>query len=83
MQTHKSSCLAGPKARIRAWWFSQDRSPLPEVLPPSFESAPEEPEFRADLVARVRRQIAAGNYGTEEQWDIALERLMRHLDQMG
>jgi hypothetical protein len=48
------------------------------------EFAPEDsPDFRADLVARIRRQIAEGTYGTQEQWEIALDRLMRYLDEAG
>lgn len=36
-------------------------------------------EFRADLVARVRRQIADGVYETEEKWEAALDRLAEEL----
>ena len=32
-------------------------------------------EIRHDLVARVRRQIAAGTYETPEKWQEALDRL--------
>jgi hypothetical protein len=35
--------------------------------------------IRADLVARVRREIAAGTYETPEKWEAALERLLRRL----
>src|SRR4051812_6268831 len=85
MQTHKSSRLTGPSRRTRAWWHTHNRSPRPEVVSPLPETAlpDDDQEFRADLVAQVRRQIADGTYGTEEQWEIALERLLRHLDQMG
>jgi len=84
MQTHKSSRLTGPNPRTRAWWHTHDHSPRSEPLSPLPEvAAPDDdPGFRTDLVARVRRQIADGVYGTEEQWEIALERLLRHLDQM-
>jgi hypothetical protein len=40
-----------------------------------------DPEVRADLVARVRREIAAGTYETPEKWDLALERLLRRLEE--
>ena len=33
------------------------------------------PEFRTELVDRVRRAIAAGTYDTPERWDAALDRL--------
>ena len=37
------------------------------------------PEIRADLVARVKREIAAGTYETPERIDIAVERLLEDL----
>jgi hypothetical protein len=36
--------------------------------------------IRAELVERVRREIAAGLYDTPEKWAIALERLLQRLD---
>jgi negative regulator of flagellin synthesis FlgM len=36
--------------------------------------------IRQDLVSRVRREIAAGTYDTEEKFDLALDRL---LDEIG
>jgi negative regulator of flagellin synthesis FlgM len=38
------------------------------------------PDIRSDLVARIRAEIAAGTYETEEKLEIALERL---LDEIG
>ncbi|HOA53174.1 MAG TPA: flagellar biosynthesis anti-sigma factor FlgM [Thermogutta sp.] len=38
------------------------------------------PDIRADLVARIRAEIAAGTYETEEKLQVALERL---LDEIG
>ncbi len=38
-----------------------------------------DPPIRADLVARVRREIEAGTYETPEKWEQALERLRRRL----
>jgi hypothetical protein len=40
---------------------------------------PETEEFRHDLVARVRRQIADGVYDTPEKWEAALDRLAEEL----
>lgn len=37
-------------------------------------------EFRHDLVARIRRQIADGVYDTPDKWHAALERLAEDLD---
>lgn len=35
---------------------------------------------RADLVERVRREIANGTYETPEKWDVALDRLLDRLE---
>ena len=37
------------------------------------------PDIREDLVARVRSEIANGNYDTPERMDVALERLLDEL----
>jgi hypothetical protein len=45
-------------------------------------NAAEEPDteqFRHDLVARIRRQIADGVYDTPDKWQAALERLIEEL----
>jgi negative regulator of flagellin synthesis FlgM len=42
--------------------------------------SPEEPLFRAALVERIRREIAAGTYETPEKWEIALDRLLERLE---
>jgi hypothetical protein len=36
--------------------------------------------MRLDLVARVRAEIAAGVYDTQEKWEIALDRLLARLE---
>jgi hypothetical protein len=48
------------------------------------EGKPQRPEadtseVRQDLVDRVRAEIAAGTYDTEEKWEAALDRLGRRL----
>lgn len=70
MHIHSSSCLAGPVSCARPWWRG---------LAPADEARPQDddPTFRADLVARIRRQIAEGTYGTDEQLEQALERLLK------
>lgn len=40
---------------------------------------PETEEFRHDLVARIRRQIADGVYDTPGKWQAALERLIEEM----
>jgi hypothetical protein len=39
--------------------------------------------FRASLVEEVRRDIAAGTYDTPEKWEIAVERLLKRLEDPG
>lgn len=46
---------------------------------PSRESAV--PSLRWDLVVRVRQEIQAGTYETNEKWEIALSRLQDELEQ--
>ncbi len=43
-------------------------------------SVASEPTIRHELVARVRREIAAGTYDTPEKFDIAMERLLARLE---
>jgi hypothetical protein len=65
MYRYGPTCLRGPLAQRCAGWLA---------LPP-----PETDAIRADLVERVRREIAAGTYDTPAKWDAALERLAEQL----
>jgi hypothetical protein len=74
MYRHGPTCLQGPVSRARRWW----------VYPTAAETAPENAgprprtdsqEIRADLVARVRLELAAGTYDTPQRWEAALDRL--------
>ena len=69
MHTHNPSCLAGPLTQTREWWRTVDETAKEKEAP-----------FRAALVERVRREIAAGTYDTEEKWEIALDRLLLRLE---
>jgi hypothetical protein len=66
MHTHGPSCLDGPVSGTRSWWKRQD-------------AGGDKTGFRADLVARVRQEIAAGTYETPEKWQAALHRLLEKL----
>jgi hypothetical protein len=70
MNRHGSRCLEGPISADRAWWAN--------LLPTPGETSCDEP--RIDLINRVRSEIDAGTYETEEKWSFALEQLLRHLD---
>jgi hypothetical protein len=91
MQHHGPNGIAGPVRGTRGWWqrLGQRDAP-PEHAPPH---APPEPKLRgkrrkrssesgirADLVARVRAEIAAGTYDTPEKWDAALDALLERLE---
>jgi hypothetical protein len=66
MHNHGPNCLEGPISRGRRCWARPKRSPA-------------EAAIRHDLVARVRREIAAGTYDTPEKWEAALDRLCDRL----
>ncbi len=69
MYRHMPICPQRPVCHNRLYWL--------------FTAPPEEAEtkeFRHDLVARIRRQIADGVYETPEKWQAALERLAEELD---
>jgi hypothetical protein len=68
MFRHGPSPLSGPSGRRRTRWNDN---------PPPSDDRP----IRADLVARVRREIAEGSYDTPEKFDVALERLLRRLEE--
>ncbi len=67
MFQHGATCLKGPRSRKRTQW----RRPIENQ---------DDLSFRADLVARIRREIAEGVYETEEKLDIALDRLLDRLE---
>ncbi|HTU93455.1 MAG TPA: hypothetical protein VMF69_25470 [Gemmataceae bacterium] len=67
MYRHMPTCPQKPSAHNRLYWLFN--KPVEE----------ETEEFRHDLVARIRRQIADGVYDTEEKWQAALERLAEEL----
>jgi hypothetical protein len=84
MQTHRCSCLDGPTSRFRGWGQGNSDAPHHTGEFPDLRevAGDDDPDFRADLVARVRREIADGTYDTEEKFEIALGCLLRHLDEM-
>ena len=72
-----SSCLQGPHLPARML-----RAGRPPVMRKGFcrsgaaRYQTSDPTIRHELVARVRREIAAGTYDTEEKMDAALARLL-------
>jgi hypothetical protein len=56
---------------------------MPDATSPAV-AKPEEPAvdgIRHELVARIRREIAAGTYDTEEKWLAAEAELLRRLEE--
>ena len=72
MHLHGPCCLKGPVTQDRPWWTRPRRHARQRRVAA-------DPVIRADLVARVRRQIADGTYDTPERWGAALDRLARSL----
>lgn len=66
MTLHAPCTLEGPVTRDCPWW-AQPKRKRPRT------------GIRADLVARVKQQIADGTYDTPERWDAALDQLARSL----
>ncbi len=89
MQIYGPSNVHGPHQLQGPHWQrpvsrTAEAGPVDQVdISPAAEAAAQASEtgdFRADLVARVRNEIAAGTYETPAKIDAALERL---LDELG
>src|SRR4051794_1147885 len=94
MICHGPSCLTGPVTQCRDWWTTPmdvgTITSLPRSVPDQISMENQDHQrpaadapIRADLVERVRREIAEGAYDTPEKWEIALERLLRRLEDNG
>ena len=70
---HRPSVLRGPSRR----GHFVSRLPLGKKKRRSRKTDPE--LFRAELVARVRSEIALGSYETPEKLDLALARLLEDI----
>jgi hypothetical protein len=87
MHSHGPDCLDGPWSRAAGWWFAADCLPDSSSVPQHKDAQTSRPDnrpdgdqpFRADLVERVRWEIAQGRYDTPEKWQAALERLLDQL----
>jgi hypothetical protein len=63
MYRHGPSCLEGPASRTFARWSKRARHR----------------HIRWELVERVRREIAEGTYESPEKLEIAMDRLLDHV----
>jgi hypothetical protein len=83
MHIHPAKSLQGPSTGTRCWWRPLAKPTARSACKAEALAAHQEdddPTFRADLVARIRRQIADGTYGTDEQLEKALEKLFDRLE---
>lgn len=84
MHRHGPSRLRGPRAaRGRPSAAGGPAASVPPVDSSDSTSPgrpPADAPVRADLVARLRREIAAGMYETPEKLQAALQRLLRELE---
>ncbi|GIX02093.1 MAG: flagellar biosynthesis anti-sigma factor FlgM [Thermogutta sp.] len=83
---HGAQALSGPHLnRTNQVSSFRESTPIQDEVQISelgqlLDKVHELPDIRADLVARIRQEIAAGTYETEEKLSIALDRL---LDEIG
>jgi hypothetical protein len=79
MYRHAPTCLESSVCRNRLYWyFARWENPAP--VRPGLESVNAD-GLRYNLIARVRREIAAGTYDTPEKWEAALDRLAAQLEE--
>ncbi len=77
MYRHGPSCLEGPVSESL-----RQSHPIccGDSQEAAFTSDPsDDSSFRADLVARIRKEIAAGTYETPQKWEAALDALFLRL----
>ena len=86
MHTHGPVCLQGPRSHRRGWWIGGSDPARSRNVPMNGERPDKKTPgetIRMDLVARVRKEIAAGTYDTPEKWEAALERLLDRIEPEG
>lgn len=76
-----SSCLVGPNLPARLLRGNGTPAKRKGVCRPVMPApAAGDPTIRHDLVARVRREIAAGTYDTPERMEAALARMLERYE---
>ena len=74
--------FAGPMPGGADWLASPKLPPTTSGKNAGNGNSPsDEPGIRKDLVARVRKEIEAGTYDTEEKWEAALDRLLERMSE--
>lgn len=81
LQHSSSPCLQGPHLPARLRRSASQGAVRKGLCRPGIAPTPaSDPTIRHDLVARVRREIEAGTYDTEEKLEAALARLLERLN---
>ena len=89
MHEHGPDERLGPVRGTRAWWQGLNAPPEQSADGPPLtvkprrkrrKSSKDSEAVRNELVERIRREIAAGTYDTEEKWEAALDRLLERLE---
>ncbi len=79
MHEHGPNCREGPIRGSRAWWRGlapqTESFAQPATTTRNEAVGMEDTNIRHEIIARVRREIAAGTYDTPEKWEAALDRL--------
>ena len=81
LQNGLSTCLQGPHLPPRLL-RSRPAVPPKGLCQRGAPPRANDPCIRYELVARVRKEIAAGTYDTPEKFDVALARLLVRNDQV-
>jgi hypothetical protein len=89
MHEHGPNELLGPVRGTTAWWrgmaaatdFADEGLSIPTPTPPDLKKGRKDAKpIRRELVDRIRKEIAAGTYDTEEKWQAALECLIERME---
>jgi hypothetical protein len=81
MHSHGPKSLEGPRRGSHGWWqgLGQATQPALKKQRKKRSDGNKETGIRQELVDRIRQEIAAGNYDTQEKWEAALDRLHARL----
>lgn len=79
MQHHGPNGMGGPLRGTSVWWHGRNDEAEPNAKIDN-EPPEDDPTIRMELVERVRREIAAGDYDTPARWEAALDRLLDRLN---
>jgi hypothetical protein len=84
MHEHGPDEFPGPVRGTSAWWKgTATELPADEPQKPPKKrrkTRKDDQLIRTELVERIRKEIAAGTYDTEEKWEAALDCMLGRLD---